>query len=314
MNHDRRGRRAEVKPVPLAALHEVDVLQPRGGGGQRVDRVRQQRQVRLELLSATWQPLIRRVERMRRLLELGQRGARFVAVAQVDRDEPGGRLEVRRAPGKTDDVPLRVAGQSIDQGAADDPERSDHHGMPARHLIVSVSRSAPFAAGWRQAKTRKATLSTGAAHVPHVRASGARADRPPGRRGRRPDRYNWSMSSGVPTSLPPGARATLLAPSAVTRAVAAADRNPERRWMLRLPRPVRRSFVADVIDTGAGRRLQERWMLLQTDDVRESYIEQVLLQLAEPDTQAVWLLRQDRAVRESYVAEVIDGAEAPQER
>jgi hypothetical protein len=40
--------------------------------------------------------------------------------------------------------------------------------------------------------------------------------------------------------------------------------------MLRLPRPVRRSFVAEVLDSGAGRLLQDRWMLLQTDDVRES--------------------------------------------
>jgi hypothetical protein len=119
-------------------------------------------------------------------------------------------------------------------------------------------------------------------------------------------RYNWSMSSSVPISLPPGARAALLAPAAVTRAVAAADRDPERRWMLRLPRPVRRSFVAEVLDAGAGHLLQERWMLLQSDDVRESYVEDVLLQCAEPDTRAVWLLRQDRAVRESYVAEVID--------
>jgi hypothetical protein len=102
------------------------------------------------------------------------------------------------------------------------------------------------------------------------------------------------MTFGVPTSLSPGARAALQAPSAVTRAVAAADRDPERRWMLRLPRPVRRSFVAEMLDIGAGRLLQERWMLLQADDVRESYVEQVLLQLAEPDTQLVWLLRQDR--------------------
>jgi hypothetical protein len=79
--------------------------------------------------------------------------------------------------------------------------------------------------------------------------------------------------------------------------------------MLRLPRPVRRSFVAEVLDIGAGRLPQERWMVLQDDNVRESYVQQVLLQLAEPDAQAVWLLRQDRAVRESYVAEVIDGGD-----
>jgi hypothetical protein len=91
------------------------------------------------------------------------------------------------------------------------------------------------------------------------------------------------------------------------RAVAAADRDPERRWMLRLPRPGRRSCVAEVLGTGAGHLLQERWMLRQSDDVRESFVEDVLLQFAEPDTRALWLLRQDRAVRESYLAEAIDG-------
>ena len=49
--------------------------------------------------------------------------------------------------------------------------------------------------------------------------------------------------------------------------------------MLRLPRPVCRSFVAEMLDIGAGRLLQERWMLLQADDVRESYVEQVLQQV-----------------------------------
>jgi hypothetical protein len=117
------------------------------------------------------------------------------------------------------------------------------------------------------------------------------------------------MISGRPTSLPPGARAALLAPSAVTRAVAVADRDPERRWMLRLPRSVRRSFVAEVLDMGGGRLHQERWMLLQEDDVRASYVEHVLTPLAEPDAQVMWLLRQERAIRESYVAEVIHGGE-----
>ena len=114
------------------------------------------------------------------------------------------------------------------------------------------------------------------------------------------------MASGARTSLPPGARTVLLAPAAVTRALAAADPDPERRWMLRLPRAVRRSFVDEVVDRGAGPELQERWMLLQGDDVRASYVEQVLLRLGDPDPRAAWLLRQDRTVRESYVAEVID--------
>ena len=119
------------------------------------------------------------------------------------------------------------------------------------------------------------------------------------------------MASATPISLPPGGRAALLAPSALTRVVAAADPDAERRWMLRLPRPVRRSFVEDVIDAGGDALDQERWMLLQPDDVRASYVEDVLLRHDEPDAQAVWLLRQARPVRESYVAEVIDPALPP---
>jgi hypothetical protein len=77
--------------------------------------------------------------------------------------------------------------------------------------------------------------------------------------------------------LPPGGRQVLLAPAAVTRALAVADKDPERRWLLLQRRDVRRSFVEDVIDAGAGaRRAQERWLLLQADDVRESYVRDVL--------------------------------------
>jgi hypothetical protein len=78
------------------------------------------------------------------------------------------------------------------------------------------------------------------------------------------------------TDLPPGARHVLLAPAAVTRAIAQVDDDPERRWMLRLPRDVRRSFVREVLDAGGGREAQERWLLLQSDDVRRSYVEHVL--------------------------------------
>jgi hypothetical protein len=106
--------------------------------------------------------------------------------------------------------------------------------------------------------------------------------------------------------LPPGARRVLLAPGAVTSALAAADGDPERRWMLRLPREVRRSFVRDVIDQGGGRAAQERWVLLQDDRVRESYVESVLLASVDPDPRELWMLRQARAVRESYVHEVVD--------
>jgi hypothetical protein len=78
------------------------------------------------------------------------------------------------------------------------------------------------------------------------------------------------------TSLPPGARAVLLAPAAVARAIAQVDDDPERRWLLRQPREVRRSFVREVLDAGGGREAQERWLLLQPDAVRHSYVAEVV--------------------------------------
>ena len=102
-----------------------------------------------------------------------------------------------------------------------------------------------------------------------------------------------------PIVLPPGARAVLTSPDFVARGLAAAEQDPQRRWILRRPRSVRRSFVKDVIDRAGD---QERWMLLQDDETRHSYVEEV-----GGDREANWLLRQPRAVRESYVADVIDG-------
>jgi hypothetical protein len=115
------------------------------------------------------------------------------------------------------------------------------------------------------------------------------------------------MTSGPSLSLPAGARAVLLAPDPVTRVIAAGDGDPERRWMLRRPWRVRRSFVAEVLDAGGTRAHQERWMLRQDDDVRLSYVETVLLAAPAPDREAIWLLRQSVDVRASYVDEVLDG-------
>jgi hypothetical protein len=106
--------------------------------------------------------------------------------------------------------------------------------------------------------------------------------------------------------LPPGARAMLRAPDAVVRAVAATEADPERRWLLRRSRAVRRSFVEHVIDRGGGPAEQRRWMLEQDDDVRLSYVDEVLEPAPEPDREAIWLLSQDASVRASYVAEVLD--------
>jgi hypothetical protein len=110
-------------------------------------------------------------------------------------------------------------------------------------------------------------------------------------------------------ALPPGARAVLWGPDALTRTLAAAARDPEQRWLLRRPQAVRRSFVVQVVDRGGDEVAQRRWMLLQDAALRASYVEEVLLVAEEPDREAIWLLRQDRAVCASYVAEVLDGGQ-----
>jgi hypothetical protein len=134
---------------------------------------------------------------------------------------------------------------------------------------------------------------------------------PSGSPGRVLDRYGAPSMPDDDLRLPPGARAVLTAPAAVARALAGAAPEPEQRWMLRLPREVRRSFVTDVLDRGGRRADQERWLLLHDDEVRHSYVEEVLLAQPDPDRQEIWMLRQPRAVRESYVREVLDaGREA----
>ncbi len=95
----------------------------------------------------------------------------------------------------------------------------------------------------------------------------------------------------------------LAGPDFVARSLAVRERDLQRRWLLRRPRPLRRDFVEHVID---GASDEERWMLLQDDVTRRSYITDVLEREPEPDRQAIWLLRQPKKVRLSYVAEVID--------
>jgi hypothetical protein len=69
-------------------------------------------------------------------------------------------------------------------------------------------------------------------------------------------------------------RSVLLAPDAITRRLAGVVSDPEQRWMLRQPRAVRASFVAEALD--GDERAQQIWMLRQPDEVRESYIRDVL--------------------------------------
>jgi hypothetical protein len=94
----------------------------------------------------------------------------------------------------------------------------------------------------------------------------------------------------------------LTGPDFVARQIAARQGDPQQRWILRRPKAVRRSFLAEIVD---GETPEERWMLLQDDDTRLSYVSEVLEVAQEPDRQAIWLLRQPLAVRRSYVEEVL---------
>ena len=72
-------------------------------------------------------------------------------------------------------------------------------------------------------------------------------------------------------------RAMLAAPDHVARAAAAMVPDPHRQWILRQPRAVRRSFLAEVVLGGGGDPIaQERWLLMQIDAVRHSYVRDVL--------------------------------------
>ena len=61
------------------------------------------------------------------------------------------------------------------------------------------------------------------------------------------------------------------------KAAARQAKDPVEQWMLRQPRPVRESYVAEVLEKGGDERLAEIWMLRQPKAVRESYVGEVLL-------------------------------------
>jgi hypothetical protein len=87
----------------------------------------------------------------------------------------------------------------------------------------------------------------------------------------------------VPLTLGTVERAIVLAPDAVARVVASTEPDPLRRWLLRRPRAIRRSFVHEVVDAGGTRRLQERWLLLHDADVRASYVAEVIDATSSPE-------------------------------
>jgi hypothetical protein len=70
-------------------------------------------------------------------------------------------------------------------------------------------------------------------------------------------------------------RAMLLSPAPVARAAARAAGALEESWLLRQPRPVRASYVREVLDSDDP-NAEEIWMLRRSKAVRESYIREVL--------------------------------------
>jgi hypothetical protein len=72
-------------------------------------------------------------------------------------------------------------------------------------------------------------------------------------------------------------RRVLLGPDLVCRAAASRAAAPEERWMLVQSRPVRGSYVSEVLDrAGDPELLRQIWMMRQPKPVRESYIREVL--------------------------------------
>jgi hypothetical protein len=110
----------------------------------------------------------------------------------------------------------------------------------------------------------------------------------------------------VGVTLSPSARRVLLAPATVARTAAWGIRSLEQRWMLCQPRPIRISYVEEVVDRPDDPNAEERWMLAQTDAIRLSYVRNVLAHLPDVPPERAWMLKQPRKVRQSYVREVLD--------
>ena len=85
-----------------------------------------------------------------------------------------------------------------------------------------------------------------------------------------------SDSALMALRLPSMDKAALLAPAAVARVAALGARRPEERWLLHQPRPVRASYVHQVLEAEDAPNAEEVWMLRQPKAVRESYIRDVL--------------------------------------
>ena len=72
-------------------------------------------------------------------------------------------------------------------------------------------------------------------------------------------------------------RSALLAPDFVASAAAGATDDPQAKWLLNQPKPVRESYVREVLDKEGDRTLlSTAWLLRQPDEVRRSYLRDVI--------------------------------------
>jgi hypothetical protein len=72
-------------------------------------------------------------------------------------------------------------------------------------------------------------------------------------------------------------RSALLAPDFIATSAANATNDPQAKWLLHRPKPVRESYVHEVLDKQGDRTLlSTAWLLKQPDDVRASYLRDVV--------------------------------------
>ena len=69
----------------------------------------------------------------------------------------------------------------------------------------------------------------------------------------------------------------LLAPDFIASAAANTTDDPQAKWLLNQPKPVRESYVREVLDANGDRTLRSTaWLLMQPAAVRESYVRNVV--------------------------------------
>jgi hypothetical protein len=78
-------------------------------------------------------------------------------------------------------------------------------------------------------------------------------------------------------------RRALLAPDFIASAAANTTDDPQAKWLLNQPKPVRESYVRVVLDAEGDRDLLSTgWLLAQSDETRASYVREVVSPQLKP--------------------------------